>query len=155
MENNLIDLAKLIFEGEPKSDYSIQLELENYNSLEDLFEVLLHIFVYGYKLKELDVSSISKLIPYFRSIGVNFHLETIPYSEYEFLTNPKYLQRYCVIGEACFKNYDLSNLQFILSRNYKTVEKIEEMNACYVNEIKNDFVNSFISFIRFDFKNSS
>ena len=53
-ENNLIELAKLIFEGEPKSDYSIQLELENYNSLEDLFEVLLHIFVYGYKLKELD-----------------------------------------------------------------------------------------------------
>ena len=73
MENNLIDLAKLIFEGEPKSDYSIHLELENYNSLEDLFEVLLHVFVYGYKIKELDVSTIHKLIPYFRSIGVNFH----------------------------------------------------------------------------------
>jgi hypothetical protein len=154
MENNLIDLAKLIFEGGPKSDYSIQLELENYNSLEDLFEVLLHIFIYGYKLKELDIFNISKLVPYFRSIGVNFHIETIPYSEYEFLVNPKYLQRYCNIGEACFKDNDLNNLQFILSRNYKTVEKIEEMTACYIYEIKNDFINSFISFIQFDFKNN-
>jgi hypothetical protein len=36
----------------------------------------------------------------------------------------------------------------------KVDEKIEEMNDCYVNEIKNDFINSFISFIRFDFKSS-
>ena len=46
MNNNLIELAKLIFEGEPKDPNSIQMQYEDYNSIEDIFEVLLHIFIY-------------------------------------------------------------------------------------------------------------
>ena len=152
MDNNLIELAKLIFDDKPKDPFSIQMEIDNYDSIESLFEVLLHIFIYGYKIKKLDVSSIHILKDYFKAIGVNFNIEFIPYSEYEFLTNPKYLTRYCNISSQCFNNYDLDDLGFILSRNYKSVESIDKLNACYIHEFPNDFNQSFISFISFDYK---
>ena len=152
MDNNLIDLAKLIFDIKPRDPFSIQMELDNYDSIESLFEVLLHIFVYGYKIKELNVNSIHELKNYFKAIGVNFKIEVIPYSEYEFLTNPKYLTRYCNISSSSFDNYDLDKIGFMLSRNYKSLESIDKLNACYIHEITNDFNQSFISFISFDFK---
>jgi ABC-type transport system substrate-binding protein len=152
MNNNLIELAKLIFDDKPKDPFSIQMELDNYDSIESLFEVLLHIFIYGYKIKKLDVSTIHTLKDYFKAIGVNFNIEIIPYSEYEFLTNPKYLTRYCNISSQCFNNYDLDDLGFILSRNYKSLESIDKLNSCYIHEIPNDFNQSFISFISFNYK---
>jgi hypothetical protein len=152
MDNNLIELAKLIFDDIPKEPYSVQMELENFDSQEDLFEVLLHLFIYGYKLKKLNVNNISDLKPYFKCIGVNFNIEIIPYSEIEFLTNPKYLNRYCNISSTSFSNYELDEVRFMLSRNFKGVETIDNMIACYIHEIPNDFITSFISFITFDFK---
>lgn len=152
MDNNLIDLAKLIFDIKPKDPFSIHMELDNYDSIESLFEVLLHIFVYGYKIKKLNINSIHELKNYFKAIGVNFKIEVIPYSEYEFLTNPKYLTRYCNISSTSFDNYDLDKVGFILSRNYKVVDSIDKLTACYIHEIHNDFNQSFISFISFDFK---
>jgi len=152
MDNNLIDLAKLIFNEEPKQPYSIQMEYDNYESIESLFEVLLHLFIYGYKIKQLNLSNINDLKDYFKAIGVNFKLEIIEYSEYEFVANPKYLTRYCNIGSQCFNNYDLDKLGFFLSRNYKSVETIDKLTSCYVHEIPNNFNESFISFISFDFK---
>lgn len=152
MSNNLVDLAKLIFDDTPKPPFSIQMELDDYECQEDLFEVLLHLFIYGFKLKKLSVNSISDLKPYFKSIGVNFNVEIIPYSEIEFLTNPKYLTRYCSIAGSSFDDYDLNNIGFMLSRNYKTVDKIDNMVAVYVHEIQNNFDLSFLSFISFNYK---
>jgi hypothetical protein len=152
MDNNLIDLAKLIFDDKPKEPYSIQMEFDNYDSIESLFEVLLHIFVYGYKIKKLNVTTIHELKDYFKAIGINFKIDVIPYSEYEFLTNPKYLTRYCNINRLSFDNYDLNKVGFILSRNYKSAESIDKLIASYVHEIPNDFNESFISFISFDYK---
>lgn len=152
MNNNLLELAKLIFDDKPKDPFSIQMEFDNYDSIESLFEVLLHLFIYGYKIKKLNITTIHELKDYFKAIGVNFKLEIIPYSEYEFVTNPKYLTRYCNISSNCFNNYDLDDLGFILSRNYKSEESIDTLNACYIHEIKNDFIQSFISFISFDCK---
>ncbi len=152
MDNNLIDLAKLIFTEHPKNPYSIQMDLDEYNSLDDLFEVLLHLFVYGFKLRKLSINNISLLKEYFKAIGVNFEVETIPYSEYEFLTNPKYLNRYCSIPHSTFDNFDLNNINFYLSRNYKTSDKIDNMYAVYVHEIPNNFNESFIAFLSFNFK---
>jgi hypothetical protein len=152
MDNNLIELAKLIFDDIPKEPYSVQMELENFNSQEELFEVLLHLFIYGYKIKKLNVNTIEDLKPYFKCIGVNFNLEIISYSELEFFTNEKYLNRYCNISNTSFDNYDLDKLGFGLSRNYKSVNEIDDIRACFVYEIKNNFVDSFIAFISFNFK---
>ena len=152
MDNNLIELAKLIFTEIPKDPYSIQMDFNDYNTLEDLFEVLLHLFVYGFKLRNLSINNIYLLKDYFKDIGVNFNVQTIPYSEYEFLTNPLYLNRYCNIAQSSFLNTDLNNLQFYLSRNYKNVNDISNMTAVYVHEIPNNFNDSFISFISFNFK---
>ena len=151
MSNNLIEFAKLIFDGEAKAPYAIQMQYEDYDSIESLFEVLLHLVVYGMKIKELSISNINDLKPYFHSIGTNFNLNMIEYSEYEFLTNPKYLKRYCNISQKTFQDNDLNNLQFILSRNYSSVDKIENLVACYIHEIPNNFNESFIAFINFDF----
>jgi len=152
MDNNLIELAKLIFDDIPKEPYSVQMELENFNSQEELFEVLLHLFIYGYKIKKLNVNTIEDLKPYFKCIGVNFNLEIISYSELEFFTNEKYLNRYCNISNTSFDNYDLDKLGFILSRNFKGSPNIDNMLACYIHEIPNNFVESFISFISFNYK---
>ncbi len=128
------------------------MELEEYDSIETLFEVLLQLFVYGYKIKKLNLSNINDIKEYFKAIGVNFKIETIPYSEYEFLTNEKYLTRYCNISPRCFDNHDLSEIGFISSRNYKSVDSVEKIRACYIHEIQNNFNDSFISFISFDYK---
>jgi hypothetical protein len=152
MNNNLIELAKLIFEGEPKDPNSIQMQYEDYNSIEDIFEVLLHIFIYGFKIKKLNLDTIHTLIPYFRSICVNLKVEKIEYSELVFLTDPRYKERYCNISSRCFDNYDLDKLGFGLSRNYKSVNEIDDIRACFVYEIKNNFIDSFIAFISFNFK---
>ena len=151
MSNNLIEFAKLIFDGEAKAPYAIQMQFDDYDSIESLFEVLLHLVVYGMKIKELSISNINDLKPYFHSIGTNFNIDMIEYSEYEFLTNPKYLKRYCNISQKTFQDNDLNNLQFILSRNYNSVDKIENLVACYTHEIPNNFNESFIAFINFDF----
>jgi hypothetical protein len=103
------------------------------------------------KMKNISISNINDLKPYFHSIGTNFNLNMIEYSEYEFLTNPLYLKRYCNISQKTFKDDDLNNLQFILSRNYTSVDKIENLIACYTHEIPNNFNESFIAFINFDF----
>lgn len=151
MSNNLIEFAKLIFDGESKAPYAIQMQFDDYESIESLFEVLLHLVVYGMKMKNLTISNINNLKPYFNSIGVNFNVNMIEYSEYEFLTNEKYLKRYCNISQRTFQDDDINNLQFILSRNYTTVNKIENIIGCYVHEIPNNFNESFIAFINFDF----
>jgi hypothetical protein len=151
-DNNLIELAKLIFESDPKPPYSIQMQIEDYECIEDLFEVLLHLFIYGFKLKEINVQNINSLKPYFHSIGVNFVVDIIAWSEYEFLTNKKYLDRYCSIGASSFEDTNLSNLQFILSRNFKPQDSLDTMTAVYNHEIKNNFRDSFICFLSFNYK---
>jgi hypothetical protein len=155
MNNNLIELANVIFKDPLKDPFSVQIELTEFNSQEDLFEVLLHLFIYGYKLKKLNINNITDLKPYFRCIGVNLNIEIIPYSELDFLINEKYLTRYCNISGHTFEDYELNNVKFILSRNFKETTKIENMYACYVHEINNNFDESFISFISFDFKFTS
>jgi hypothetical protein len=155
MNDNLIELANVIFKDPIKDPFSVQIELTEFNSQEDLFEVLLHLFIYGYKLKKLNINNITDLKPYFRCIGVNLNIEIIPYSELDFLINEKYLTRYCNISEHTFEDYELNNVKFILSRNFKETTKIENMYACYVHEINNNFDESFISFISFDFKFTS
>ena len=155
MNDNLIELANVIFKDPIKDPFSVQIELTEFNSQEDLFEVLLHLFIYGYKLKKLNINNITDLKPYFRCIGVNLNIEIIPYSELDFLINEKYLTRYCNISEHTFEDYELNNVKFILSRNFKETTKIENMYACYVHEINNNFEESFISFISFDFKFTS
>jgi len=150
--SNLIELAKLIFQDEPQAPYSIQMQFDDYKSIEDLFEVILHLFIYGMKIKDISITNINDIKPYFKAIGLNFNLTILEYSEYEFLTNPLYLKRYCNISNSTFNDTDLDNLQFILSRNYKSVDNLNEMNACYIHHIPNDFNQSFIAFINFDIK---
>ena len=152
MDNNLIELAKLMFEDSPKDAYAIQMQYESYDCIEDLFEVLLHLFIYGYKIKEMNVNNINELKPYFKSIGVNFSIEMLPYSELEFVANERYLTRYCNIMPRSFVDYEFTNIGFMLSRNYISADSIDNMRACYIHEIPNNFVDSFICFISFNFK---
>jgi hypothetical protein len=152
MDNNLIEFAKLIFTDEPKAPYSIQMELDEYDSLEQIFEILLHIFIYGVKIKNLNFNNLYELKPYFKSIGADFDLKKIEYSEIEYLTNPKYLKRYCIISSYTFTDQDLNNVSFIQSANYKTVDNLEDIYACYSHQTYNDIENSFIFFLNFNFK---
>lgn len=150
--SNIIELANLIFQDEPKEPYCIQIEIENYNSVEDLFEVILHLFIYGMKMKNISIHNINDVKPFFRAIGIDFNLKIIEYSEYEFLTNPLYLERYCNIAPSTFSDQNLDNLQFISSKNYKSgIKKIDDITACYVHYEQDNLNQSFIAFINFKF----
>jgi len=148
-----LDLAHKMFTSEPQSPYTIQgMEPFNYESIEELFEVLLELFIYGFKLKNLTVQNINSLKPYFHSIGVNFVVDIIEWSEIEFLENPKYLNRYCLIDNTSFVDNELSNFKIIGSRNFKPQESLDTMIAVYNHEIKNNFKDSFICFLSFNYK---
>jgi hypothetical protein len=46
----------------------------------------------------------------------------------------------------------LTNFQVNLSRNYTSPDEIDQIYACYNHEIKNNFRDSFICFLSFNFK---
>jgi len=160
-ENDLtgspLDLAQRIFTAEPQQPGSIHITIDGYECIEDFFNVLLEVFIYGFKLKNISVENINTLKPYFQSLNppVNFVVEIKEWTELEFLTNKKYLNRYCSIGPSSFENTDLTNFKVHLSRNYSSPESIDEIIAVYNHELKNNFRDSFICYLSFNFKLSS
>ena len=152
MNNNLIELAKLIFEGDPKDPNKCNMKIIIQLKIYLKYYYIFLFKLCGFKIKKLNLDTIHTLIPYFRSICVNLKIEKIEYSELVFLTDPRYKERYCNISNKCFDNYDLDKLGFALSRNYKSANEIDDMRACFIYEIKNNFVDSFIAFISFNFK---
>ena len=78
---------------------------------------------------------LNSLKPYFHSIGVNFVVDIIEWSEIEFLENPKYLNRYCLIDNTSFVDSDLTNFKIIGSRNFKPQESKDLDNATIFNII--------------------
>ena len=149
-----LDLAKRIFTAEPQAPGSIHITIDGYECIEDFFSILLEVFIYGFKLRNITVQDINSLKPYFQSLNppVNFVVDIMEWSELEFLTNPKYLNRYCSIGSTSFEDTDLTNFKVHLSRNYTSPDSIDQIYACYNHEIKNNFRDSFICFLSFNFK---
>jgi hypothetical protein len=149
-----LDLAKRIFTAEPQEPGSIHITIDGYECIEDFFNILLEVFIYGFKLRNITVQNINTLKPYFQSLSppVNFVVDIIEWSELEFLTNKKYLNRYCSISPSSFEDSDLTNFQVNLSRNYNSPDEIDQIYACYNHEIKNNFRDSFICFLSFNFK---
>jgi len=73
MENSIFQLFETIFSEDPKPPKSISVEIEvlDYNKeISDNFEILLHMFIYGFKKLKLTFSeeSLSILKKYFASL---------------------------------------------------------------------------------------
>ena len=154
MENNpnLFQIFQTIFSEPPKPSKSICLQidvLDNQNidnisetQLSDIFEILLHMFIYGFKKLNLgfNENSIFILKQYFNSVGIKFIIEIEPFDPALF-KEVKYMVRYCKVDSF------LDNDEPIFIDNYHkfTRNKLNEFIAVYQDEYES------LIFISFDF----
>lgn len=155
MENNpnLYEIFKTIFSDSPKPSKSICLEIDVLDAknkdeitetqLSDIFEILLHMFIYGFKKLNLTFTkeSISILVQYFASVGINFIIEIVNFDTVLF-KDPRYMVRYCMIDQSFIKD---DEPLFISNYNKYSRIKLKEFIAVYQYEYES------MIFISFDF----
>jgi hypothetical protein len=157
MENkNIFELFNTIFSDSPKPSKSICLEIDvldkenkdeiTETQLSDLFEIFLHMFIYGFKKLNLTFTkeSLSILKDYFASVGIKFDVEIQQFEPSTSFNDVRYKFRYCLIDPSSVSNSDDEPL-FI--SNYKTYSrnKLPEYIAVYQYEYES------MIFINFDF----
>jgi len=153
MENsNIFDFFDKIFSKPPQPENSIKLELEIVNNkdkteteLSDIFEILLHMFVYGIKKLSLTFNpeSINLLKQYYQSIGIKLDIEITQFDTILFKSS-RYLARYCVIDpSSIFSN--LNEAIFIMNHNKFNRSRLYQYIAVYQDEYES------MIFINFDF----
>ena len=142
MENskNIFELFSTIFTDSPKSPKSICLEIDVLNKdepteveLSDLFEIFLHMFIYGFKKLNLtfSIESMNLLKKYFESVGVKFNIE-IKQFDTNLFNDIKYKLRYCVIDPSSITR----DTEPLFISNYATFSrtKLTEYIAVYQDE---------------------
>jgi hypothetical protein len=148
MENSIFQLFETIFSEDPKPPKSISVEIEvlDYNKeISDNFEILLHMFIYGFKKLKLTFSeeSLSILKKYFASLdpSIKFSIEIEPFDAALF-GNIRYANRYCKIDSSFIHSDDV-----VFIGNYKQISRnnLNEFIAVYQDEYES------MIFINFDF----
>ena len=155
MQNNLnlYELFNTIFSDSPKSPKSICLEIDvldkenkdeiTETQLSDLFEIFLHMFIYGFKKLNLSFTeeSLSILKDYFLSVGIKFNIEVEQFDTILF-NDMRYKARYCLIDPVSLIDNDPL---FISNYNKYNRTKINEFLGVYQFEYES------MIFINFDF----
>lgn len=155
MENNpnLFELFNTIFSDSPKSPKSICLEIDvldkqnkdeiTETQLSDIFEIFLHMFIYGFKRLNLNFTeeSISILKHYFLSVGIKFNIEIEQFDTILF-KDIRYTQRYCLIDSSSITD---TEPLFIGNYNKYNRNKLNEYIAIFQFEYES------MLFISFDF----
>jgi len=155
MENNkpLYELFNTIFSDSPKEPKSICLEIDvldkenkdeiTETQLSDLFEIFLHMFVYGFKKLNLTFTegSIAILKDYFLSVGIKFNIEIEQFDTILF-NDIRYKARYCLIDPM-----SLTDDEPLFISNYQKYErsKMNQFIATFQYEYES------LIFINFDF----
>jgi len=155
MENSIFQLFETIFSEDPKPPKSISVEIdildtsgsniESKTQLSDNFEILLHMFIYGFKKLKLTFTeeSLSILKKYFASLdpSINFNIEIEPFDSALF-GNIRYANRYCKIDSSFIDSDDV-----VFISNYKQLirNNLNEFIAVYQDEYES------MIFINFDF----
>jgi len=153
MENTTIyDFFNNIFSEPPQPPNSINLHLEILNNkdkteteLSDIFEILLHMFIYGFKKLKLSFNpdSIALLKEYYKSINIKFDIETEQFDTILFKSN-RYLARYCVVDPSSIVG-ELNEAIFIMNHNQFSRSRLYQYIAVYQDEYES------MMFISFDF----
>lgn len=155
MQNNpnLYELFNTIFSNSPKSPKSICLEIDvldkenkdeiTETQLSDLFEIFLHMFIYGFKRLNLTFTkeSLSILKDYFLSVGIKFNIEIEQFDTILF-NDIRYKARYCLIDPVSLIDNDPL---FISNYNKYNRTKINEFLGVYQFEYES------MIFVNFDF----
>ena len=152
---NLFEIFNTIFSESPKAPKTISLEIDVLDTLNkdqitetqlsDIFEIFLHMFIYGFKKLNLTFTeeSLSRLKDYFLSleIGIRFKIEIEQFDTILF-KDPRYVKRYCIIDSASIN--ELEPL-FISNYNKYTRNNLNEFIAVFQYEYES------MIFISFDF----
>ena len=155
MQNNpnLYQLFNTIFSDSPKSPKSICLEIDvldkenkdeiTETQLSDLFEIFLHMFIYGFKRLNLTFTeeSLSILKGYFLSVGIKFNIEIEQFDTILF-NDIRYKARYCLIDPSSLTD---DEPLFISNYNKYNRTKINEFLGIYQFEYES------MIFVNFDF----
>ena len=108
--NKIEDFFQTIFSSEPAPPKSINFQIDViYNDtpvetqLSDIFELLLNMLIYGIRYLNLsfDTTDVILLKRYFKSIGIDFLIETEPFDT-ELFKDFRYITRYCTIDPIVF-----------------------------------------------------
>jgi len=152
MEKSIFDLFEVIFSYEPKPVGSICLDVDilaegesvSIAQLSDIFEIYLHMFIYGFKKLNLTFTenSMAILKEYFASLNpsVKFNIEIEPFDTALF-GDLRYSQRYCVIDSPLTKG----DPYFIGNFNKFNRTKLNQFVAVYQDEYES------MVFLSFDF----
>jgi hypothetical protein len=148
MENSIFELFETIFSEDPKPPKSISVEIEvlDYNKeISDNFEILLHMFIYGFKKLKLTFTeeSLSILKEYFASLdpSIKFNIEIEPFDSALF-GDIRYANRYCKVDPSSLESDDVL---FISNYNQLLRNNLNEFIAVYQDEYES------MIFINFDF----
>lgn len=153
MQNNIFEIFNTIFSEEPKLPKSICLEIDVLDSvnqdqiteiqLSDIFEIFLHMFIYGFKKLNLSFNeeSIFILKQYFASLdpSVKFNID-IKQFETNLFKDPLYLCRYCVIDPSFIVD---DQPLFISNVNKFNRTKLNQYIAVYQDEYESMIFISF------------
>jgi hypothetical protein len=149
MQNNIFKIFDDIYSESPKPPKSILLEIDILDSnssteisstkISDIFEIFLHMLVYGFNKLELNFSmeNINLLNKYFNSVGINILIEFELFNTILF-KDPRYLNRYCIIN-------NLNSPSFMMNVINEEYHNLKELIAIYQIEYE------YLVFIRFDF----
>jgi hypothetical protein len=148
MENSIFELFETIFSEDPKPPKSISVEIEvlDYNKeISDNFEILLHMFIYGFKKLKLTFTeeSLDILKKYFASLdpSIKFNIEIEQFDSALF-GDIRYVKRYCKIDPSSLESNDVL---FISNYNQLIRNNLNEFIAVYQDEYES------LIFINFDF----
>ena len=150
---NLFEIFNTIFSESPKAPKTISLEIDVLDTLNkdqitetqlsDIFEIFLHMFIYGFKKLNLTFTeeSISTLKDYFLSVGIKFNIEMEQFDTNLF-KDYRYIARYCLIDTASIKD---TEPLFISNYTKYSRNKLKEYIATFQYEYES------MIFINFDF----
>jgi hypothetical protein len=150
---NLFEIFNTIFSESPKGPKTISLEIDVLDTLNkdqitetqlsDIFEIFLHMFIYGFKKLNLTFTeeSISTLKDYFLSVGIKFNIEMDQFDTNLF-KDIRYTARYCLIDSTSIKEKEPL---FISNYMKYSRSKLNEFIATFQYEYES------IIFISFDF----
>ncbi len=150
---NIYEKFDEIFSQPPQPPKSIFLQLDvlspdsNSNiidtNLDDIYEFLLNMFIYGFKKLNLDFNfeSMNIIKKYFESIGIKISVELEDFDTILF-KDPRYIYRYCTISDVSFKE---ESPFFFMNTNKINRSKLKE----YIGVFQLDYL--YLCFISFDY----
>ena len=150
---NLFEIFNTIFSESPKSPKTISLEIDVLDTLDkdqitetqlsDIFEIFLHMFIFGFKKLNLTFTeeSISILKKYFSSVGIKFNI-VMEQFDTNLFKDERYVSRYCLIDS---KSIEDDEPLFISNYTKYNRNKLNQYTATFQYEYES------MMFINFDF----